>query len=102
MELFNTETITGKEFKTIELVYGNAFYALPPNKALTLGIKAFQGGVIDGVTSMINVAKEVAETRIKIAAKDKNADAIVNVKINTSFDTGGVYVEYYGTAVKYI
>lgn len=84
------------------MVMGNSVYAVRIDKSFTIGLNSFSGGVLDEVTEIINTGKEVAKVRLQIAARNLNADAIVAVRANTSFEMGFVHVEYYGTAVKFI
>lgn len=100
MKLYSTETIPNKNIEALEMVTGNAVYAVRIDKSFMIGINAIGGGVLDDVTGIINTGKEVAKVRLQIAARNLNADAIVAVRANTSFESGFVHVEYYGTAVK--
>jgi uncharacterized protein YbjQ (UPF0145 family) len=64
-------------------------------------LKSIVGGEIIGYTEMLADARDVAIERMVAEAKDRDADAIVNVRFATSSIMGNASeILAYGTAVK--
>lgn len=102
MILVSTEHIEGKELETLSLVKGSTVFSKNVVRDLFAGLKTLVGGEIKGYTEMLNDAREQATKRMESEAYRLNADAIVNVRYQTStIMAGASEIIVYGTAVKF-
>src|SRR5699024_7797177 len=103
MILVNTDFITDKEFKTLEVVKGSTIQTKHLGKDIGQGFKHLVGGELKAYTAMMNDARALATKRMVEEAESLGGDAIINVRYSTSAVTqGAAEVIVYGTAVKFI
>lgn len=102
MIITNTETIVGRNVtKTLGVVRGNTIQSRHVGRDIMAGLKTIVGGEIKSYTEMISRAREEAIDRMKKAAADLGADAVINVRFTTSnVMPQAAEVLAYGTAVK--
>ncbi|MES0447742.1 MAG: YbjQ family protein [Desulfobacterales bacterium] len=102
MLISNIEEIPGK--KIIEhygLVAGSTVRAKHVGRDLMAGLKNLVGGELKGYTELLEDARREAKERMIAQAKELGANAVVNVRFNTSSIAQGASELYiYGTAVK--
>ncbi|MCJ7450145.1 MAG: YbjQ family protein [Candidatus Nanohaloarchaeota archaeon QJJ-9] len=102
MQTTNTEKIEGEKIvEDLGLVKGNTVRAKNVGNDIIQGIRNFFGGELKGYSDLMTEAREEALERMEEQAKDKGADAVVNVRFVTSqVANGGSEILAYGTAVK--
>jgi len=102
MVICSSEDITGKKIvETIGLVKGNTVRAKWFGKDFLAGLRNLVGGELKEYTEMLSEAREQAINRMIEDAKQKNADAIVSVRLITApMSQGTAEILAYGTAVK--
>lgn len=102
MIIVNTDTISGKELETIQLVKGSVVFSKNVVRDIFAGLKTIVGGEIKGYTEMLNDARQIAIQRMMGEATMMGADAIVNVRFATSsIMANAAEIIAYGTAVKF-
>jgi len=102
MVLVNTESIEGKKLETLGLVRGSVAQTKHIGKDIMAGFKNIIGGEIKGYTDMLNEARNTANQRLIEEAEKLGADAIVNIRYETSsVMASAVEIIVYGTAVKF-
>ena len=102
MIIATTETIAGKKVKeTLGIVKGSIIKARWFGRDIAAQLKNIIGGEIKSYTDLLNQARDEALERMIKQAKQKKADAIVNVRFATSdVMQGSAEILVYGTAVK--
>lgn len=97
-----TETIPRREVTEIlGVVKGNTIRARHVGRDILASLKTVVGGEIKSYTALLTQAREEALKRMVAEAKELNADAIVNVRLQTSeIMMQAAEVLAYGTAVK--
>ena len=89
---------------TVEEVYGEVFGNLVRSRNLFsnmgAGLKTLIGGEIGGYTKLIGDSRIEAVERMKKAAADKGANAILMFRFDTNISGTMNEVAAYGTAVK--
>lgn len=102
MIIATTETIAGKKVKeTLGVVKGSIIKARWFGRDIAAQLKNIIGGEIKSYTDLLNQARDEALERMIKQAKQKKADAIVNVRFATSdVMQGSAEILVYGTAVK--
>ncbi len=86
--------------QTVDLVTGNMVQSKHIGRDIMAGLKSIIGGEVAGYTEMLIEAREQAVARMIVQAKEKGANAIVNVRFTTSaIDRGMSELLAYGTAV---
>lgn len=102
MLIVSSEEIKGKEIiETIGVVRGSTVRARNIGRDIFAGFKNIVGGEISEYTQLLADAREQAISRMIADAKNKGADAIVNVRFTTSqVMQGAAEMLAYGTAVK--
>ena len=102
MIIVNTNTIEGKNItKTIGLVRGNTVRAKWFGKDFMAGLRNIVGGEVTEYTEMLTEAREEAVKRMIAEAEKLGADAVINVRFQTSQLTNAASeILAYGTAVK--
>ncbi len=102
MIITNTETVPGKQIvETLGIVRGSTVRARNVGRDITAGLKSIFGGEIDEYTNLLARSREDAMKRMVEDAMRLGADAIVNVRFNTSaVMQGAAEILAYGTAVK--
>lgn len=96
------ENIPGRTYEILGEVFGVTTQARNAVSDFGAGLKSIVGGEIKGYSKMIENSREQAITRLRDAAEEKGADAIVMMR----FDSGSIgsdmqSVVAYGTAVKF-
>jgi len=102
MIFVTTEGVAGKEIaETLGTVRGSTVRARNIGRDVFAGLKNLVGGEISEYTSLLADAREQAISRMLSDAEHIGADAIVNVRFNTSqVMQGAAEMLAYGTAVK--
>lgn len=102
MKLVNTETVHGyKITEHLGVVIGNTIRARHLGKDITAILRTLVGGEIKEYTGMLAESREQAISRMVERAEELEADAIVNVRFQTSMILQSTAeLMAYGTAVK--
>ena len=102
MLITNIEEIPGKKImEHYGLVAGSTVRAKHAGRDIMASLKNFIGGELKGYTELLNDARKQAKERMVQQAQEMGANAIVNVRFNTSSVAQGASELYiYGTAVK--
>lgn len=94
------------EYEITELkgfVRGSTVHSKNIGRDILAGLRNIVGGEIKDYTKMMDEARQVAIGRMIEHAEEKEADAIINVRLETSNVMGGASeIIAYGTAVKMI
>lgn len=100
--LSNTDFITGKEIvEVLGVVRGSTVRARNIARDFFAGIKNIVGGEISAYTRLLTDAREQALQRMQEDARALGADAVINVRFETSnILQGASEILAYGTAVK--
>ncbi|MBU3829260.1 MAG: heavy metal-binding domain-containing protein [Candidatus Lactobacillus pullistercoris] len=98
-----TEHIPNKNYEIIGEVFGVTTQSRNAISDIGAGLKSIVGGEIKGYTKMLHSSRDQAIERLREAAAEKGADAIVMMR----FDSGSIggdmqSIVAYGTAVKYV
>lgn len=101
MILVNTETIPGHRIADLKgLVQGNTIRAKNVGRDIGASLKNLVGGEIRSYTDLMTEARREAVQRMIEQATKLGANAVVNVRFETSQVAGGAAELYaYGTAV---
>lgn len=102
MEVVTTETIPDEEIEaTLGIARGNTVKARNVGRDITQSIRNITGGELKAYSELLTDARDEALKRMVEDAESMNADAIVNVRMETStIANGGSEVIAYGTAVE--
>lgn len=102
MHITTTDRVEGKKITDdLGMVKGNTVRAKNAFRDWTQSIRNFFGGELKSYSSLFTDAREQALTRMEQQAREKGADAVVNVRFQTSkIAKGGSEILAYGTAVK--
>ncbi|PTD94788.1 hypothetical protein C9439_00700 [archaeon SCG-AAA382B04] len=102
MYITNRETLEDEEIEEeLGLVRGNTIRARNLARDITQALRNLVGGELKAYTELMAEAREEAIERMEEEAREKGADAIVNVRFMTSMvASGGAEILAYGTAVK--
>jgi uncharacterized protein YbjQ (UPF0145 family) len=102
MILTNIETIPGKTIvEHYGLVSGSTVRAKHAGRDIMASLKNLVGGELKGYTELLEDARKQARERMVAQARELGANAIVNVRYNTSSIAQGASELYiYGTAVR--
>lgn len=102
MIIVNTDYVSGKDCKTIQVVKGSMIQTKHVGRDIMAGIKSMFGGELTGYSQMINEARAIATKRMVQEAESLGADAIINVRYSSSMVmTGAAEMMVYGTAVTF-
>ncbi|MDQ7054255.1 MAG: YbjQ family protein [candidate division KSB1 bacterium] len=101
MIVVTSSEIAGKKIvKTLGLVRGNTIRARHLGKDIIAGLKNIVGGEIEEYTKLLAEAREQALDRMKTAAAEMGANAVIDVRFSTSYVMGmASEILAYGTAV---
>lgn len=101
MELVNTETIPGEEVdEVLGIARGNTVEARNVGRDITQSIRNLAGGELKAYSELLTKARDEALSRMEEDARSMGADAVVNVRMETSsIANAGSEVIAYGTAV---
>jgi uncharacterized protein YbjQ (UPF0145 family) len=102
MIVSNTETIPGKEIvEILGIARGSTVRARNIGRDIFAGLKNIVGGEIEEYTKLQAQSREQAIQRLIMDAINLGADAVVNIRFNTSMIMQGASeILAYGTAVK--
>lgn len=99
--LTNLETVPGRDMtQHLGLVQGNTVRAKHVGRDIMAGLKNIVGGELRGYTELLDDARKEAMSRMVEQARQRGANAVVNIRFSTSSVTAGASELYcYGTAV---
>ena len=102
MIVVTTETVPGREItEVLGLVRGNAVRAKHIGRDIMAGLKNIVGGELGAYSELMQESREQATQRMISEAESWGADAVVNVRYNTSaIANAAAEILSYGTAVK--
>ncbi|MFT4945524.1 MAG: hypothetical protein ACI9K3_001472 [Halovenus sp.] len=102
MRVLTTETVPGHEIvESVGIARGNTVEARNVGRDLTQSIRNITGGELKAYSELLTKARDEAVERMVEDAEGLGADAVVNVRFETSEVTsGGAEVIAYGTAVR--
>jgi len=102
MHVVTTETVPGHEIKeALGIARGNTVEARNVSRDITQSIRNITGGELKAYSELLSKARDEALERMVADAESLGADAVVNVRLETSKVTdGGSEVVAYGTAVR--
>ncbi|MEZ3145713.1 YbjQ family protein [Halobaculum sp. MBLA0143] len=102
MEVVSTETVPGEEIAaSLGVVRGNTVRARNVGRDITQSIRNITGGELKAYSELLSDARDEALERMVEDAESMDADAIVNVRMESSaIANGGSEVIAYGTAVR--
>ena len=97
-----TEAIPGHEIvEVLGIARGNTVRARNVGRDITQGLRNLAGGELKAYSTLLADARDQAIERMEANALEMGADAVVNVRMETSEVTQGASeVIAYGTAVK--
>lgn len=100
--LTNTETVPGKQIIShMGIVSGQTVRTKHIGKELMAGFKNLIGGELKEYTQLLDESRQEAVQRMIDKAREKGANAVVNVRFSTStIAQGTAELHVYGTAVK--
>lgn len=103
MIITTTETVPGKEIESIlGIARGSSVRARNIGRDFMAGLKNIVGGEIEEYTKLQAQSREQALQRLQKDGERLGADAIVNIRMNTSMlMQGAAEIMVYGTAVKF-
>ncbi len=101
MQTATTDTIAGEEIaETLGTVRGNTVRARNAGRDFTQGLRNIVGGEMKAYTELLSDSREEAEERMLAEAEELGADAVVEMRFETSEIAGtGAEMLAYGTAV---
>ncbi|MEN8145832.1 MAG: heavy metal-binding domain-containing protein [Gemmatimonadota bacterium] len=96
------QTVAGRTTaEDLGLVLGNTIRARHVGRDVLAGLKSIVGGEIHDYTKMMAEARDQSLDRMVEVARQRGADAVVNVRFATSYLMGGAAeILVYGTAVR--
>lgn len=97
-----TESVPGRETaEVLGIARGNTVEARNVGRDITSGLKNLVGGELKAYSDLLTTAREEAIDRMRADAGEMGADAVVNVRLETSeIASAGAEVIAYGTAVR--
>jgi len=102
MEIVTTETVPGRDVQeSLGIARGNTVKARNVGRDITQSIRNITGGELKAYSELLTDARDEAISRMEADARSMGADAIVNVRLESSeIANGGSEVIAYGTAVR--
>jgi len=102
MQIVNTETVPGRETEeSLGIARGNTVKARNVGRDITQSIRNITGGELKAYSELLTDARDEALERMVQDAQSLGADAVVNVRMESSeIANGGSEVIAYGTAVR--
>ena len=102
MRVLTTETVPGHEIvESVGIARGNTVEARNVGRDITQSLRNITGGELKAYSELLTKARDEALERMVEDAEGLGADAVVNVRFETSEVTnGGAEVIAYGTAVR--
>ncbi|WP_135666102.1 YbjQ family protein [Halorhabdus rudnickae] len=103
MEFVTTETVPGEEIdEALGIARGNTVKARNVGRDITQSIRNITGGELKAYSELLTDARDEAMQRMADDARSMGADAVVNVRLESSeIANGGSEVIAYGTAVTF-
>ena len=103
MIVTTADIVPGQKVQILGLVRGNIVTSKHIGRDIMAGFKNIAGGEIRSYTDMMNEGRGIAEQRMIAEAQAMGADAIVNMRFDSSsVMEGAIDFLAYGTAVKFI
>jgi len=101
MEFVTTPTVPNREItETLGIARGNTVKARNVGRDITQSIRNITGGELKAYSELLTDARDEAMDRMAEDARSMDADAVVNVRLESSeISNGGSEVIAYGTAV---
>lgn len=101
MIIVNTDYVPGYEVKELKgFVRGSTVHSKNVGRDILASLKNIVGGELVDYTNMMDEARQQAISRMKKNAEEKGANAIINVRLETSTVTNAASeIIAYGTAV---
>jgi uncharacterized protein YbjQ (UPF0145 family) len=102
MEVVTTDTVPNHTIsESLGVARGNTVKARNVGRDITQSIRNLAGGELKAYSELLTEARDEALERMVEDARELNADAVVNVRIESSeISNGGSEVIAYGTAVE--
>jgi len=102
MEVVTTDTVPGETVaESLGVVRGNTVRARNVGRDITQSIRNITGGELKAYSELLSDARDEALDRLVEDAQSLDADAVVNVRLESSaIANGGSEVIAYGTAVR--
>lgn len=102
MLVTTTDSVPGRDVtEALGLVKGNTVKARNAGRDFTQSLRNITGGELKSYTGLLTESREEALERMISEAEELDADAVVNVRFETSQITeGGSELLAYGTAVR--
>jgi uncharacterized protein YbjQ (UPF0145 family) len=102
MEVVTTDTVPNRTIsESLGVARGNTVKARNVGRDITQSIRNLAGGELKAYSELLTEARDEALERMVEDARELNADAVVNVRLESSeISNGGSEVIAYGTAVK--
>lgn len=101
MHVVTTDTVPGEEVdEALGVVRGNTVKARNVGRDITQSIRNITGGELKAYSELLTSARDEALERMVEDAESRGADAVVNVRLESSeIANGGSEVIAYGTGV---
>lgn len=102
MQLSTTETVPdGEIVEVLGIAKGNTVRAKNVGRDITQAIRNITGGELKSYSNLLDDARDEALSRMTEEAESLGADAVVNVRYETSeIAQGAAEILAYGTAVR--
>ncbi len=102
METATTDSVPDQEItETLGIARGNTVKARNVGRDITQSLRNIAGGELKAYSELLTDARDEALDRMREDARSMGADAVVNVRLETSeIANGGSEVIAYGTAVR--
>ena len=102
MQTTTTETVPGRETtEVLGVARGNTVEARNIGRDFTQSLRNVVGGEMKAYSELLSKARDEAIARAEADAEEMGADALVNLRLDTSAVVeGGAEVVAYGTAVR--
>lgn len=102
MQIVTTETLPNAEIvETLGIARGNTVEARNVGRDITQSLRNITGGELKAYSELLSKARDEALDRMIEDAQALGADAVVNVRMETSkVVSGGSEIIAYGTAVR--
>ena len=102
MQLTTTETVPeGDVAEVLGIAKGNTVRAKNVGRDITQAIRNITGGELKSYSALLSDAREEALARLTEDAESRGADAVVNIRFETSeIAQGAAEILAYGTAVR--
>lgn len=103
MLVTTTENIPGKNYEILGEVFGVTTQSRNAISDIGAGLKSMIGGEVRGYTKMLTTSRTEAIQRLRDAAQEKGADAVVMMRFDSGSIAGDMQsIVAYGTAVKFV